>query len=199
MNARPGLSATVSPPATVSPSETVSLWRHVRAIALLPLLNVVAIPAAIVVATDSAGGAARVADLMGALRLSAGAALVAGGLILVSSAIQLFVRQGHGTLAPWDPPTAFVLAGPYRRCRHPMKLGLFLILLGHSLIFASLPLLVWFAAFAAVNAVYIAVSEEPALRRRFGKPYHDYCSHVPRWLPRRTPWTPVGEAAGERA
>ena len=46
------------------------------------------------------------------------------------------------------------------------------------------------ATFFALNAVWFPLVEEPGLVQRFGEDYENYGRHVPRWLPRRTPWTP---------
>jgi protein-S-isoprenylcysteine O-methyltransferase Ste14 len=46
------------------------------------------------------------------------------------------------------------------------------------------PIGLWAATFIAINAIYIPLSEEPALRRRFGPPYAHYLQTVPRFLPR---------------
>jgi protein-S-isoprenylcysteine O-methyltransferase Ste14 len=45
-------------------------------------------------------------------------------------------------------------------------------------------------AFALINLVFIAGFEEPQLEGRFGDEYRTYCRHVPRLVPRRTPWEP---------
>jgi protein-S-isoprenylcysteine O-methyltransferase Ste14 len=168
---------------------SVSSWRHVRAIVSLPLTNTVLIPAAIAAATDGIGTGLpfRVA-LPSAVRLGLGIGLLAAGVALVAGAIALFVRLGHGTLAPWDPPRTLVVAGLYRHSRNPMKLGLFATLLGEAVVLGSGPLLVWFTIFAAANVLYVRLSEEPALAARFGRRYAEYCRHVPRWMPRRKPW-----------
>jgi protein-S-isoprenylcysteine O-methyltransferase Ste14 len=164
-----------------SAARAVSPWRHARAIALLPFVNTVVIPAAILASTDEG------ADFSGSPAIAAlviGAALLAAGVALVAHSIRLFVRDGQGTLAPWDPTTALVADGAYRHLRNPMKAGLFLVLIAEAILLRSLPLLGWFVTFAVANVVYIRVSEEPALRRRFGAAYERYCENVPRWLPR---------------
>lgn len=168
----------------MTPSETdgahVSVARHVRAIALLPFTNTVVIPSVLLTLwppaprTDAAG-----------LALSlAGIALLLCGAALVAHSIRLFVQQGRGTLAPWDPTNELVAAGAYRYSRNPMKGGLFLVLAGEALIAQSPALAAWFACFALVNVVYIRLHEEPGLVRRFGDRYRNYCARVPRWLPR---------------
>ncbi len=97
--------------------------------------------------------------------------------------ILLFVRHGHGTLAPWDPTRELVGAGAYRYSRNPMKAGLFLILAGEALWLRSSALAWWFACFVVVNVVYIRLHEERGLRARFGEQYRHYCERVPRWWP----------------
>ena len=56
----------------------------------------------------------------------------------------------------------------------------------------TLGLLEWALGFMALNAAYIPLLEEPMLERRFGDDYRQYKRHVPRWVPRRTAWTPPG-------
>jgi protein-S-isoprenylcysteine O-methyltransferase Ste14 len=118
----------------------------------------------------------------------AGLVLVALGLALVAWTVALFARIGRGTLAPWDPTSRLVVAGPYRHVRNPMISGVLAVLLGEAAVFASVPLLLWFAAVFLVNAVYFPLVEEPGLRRRFGDEYEAYRVSVPRWIPRRRPW-----------
>jgi protein-S-isoprenylcysteine O-methyltransferase Ste14 len=62
------------------------------------------------------------------------------------------------------------------------------LILGQALLFANLHLLAyavlpWLAAY-----VFVLLYEEPTLRRSFGAEYETYCAHVPRWIPRLTPW-----------
>lgn len=159
--------------------------RHIASIVLLPVMNTVVIPGAILLSTESAGfawlrssPAALIASLTAALLL-----LIAGGTLVVASIAQ-FVRDGRGTLAPWDPPQRLVIRGPYRYCRNPMKAGLFCLLAAEVLLLGSAPLLYWFFAFTSVNLAYIRYFEEPGLRKRFGTSYTAYCRQVPRWIPR---------------
>lgn len=160
----------------------MSVWRHLLAIGLLPLMVTVVVPGLLVWR-----GAADVAAWP--LVLS-GAVLIVLGLALVAWTAALFARVGGGTLAPWDPTSRLVVMGPYRHVRNPMISGVLSILLGEAALFASLALLLWFAAVLAANAVYFPLVEEPGLRRRFGAAYDDYRANVPRWLPRFRPWEP---------
>jgi protein-S-isoprenylcysteine O-methyltransferase Ste14 len=66
--------------------------------------------------------------------------------------------------------------------------GVLFVLLGESVLTASVPLVQWFLIFAVINAMYIPLLEEPMLVNRFGDEYLTYKRHVPRWIPRLTPW-----------
>jgi protein-S-isoprenylcysteine O-methyltransferase Ste14 len=163
-----------------APGARVSAWRHARAIALLPLMNTVIIPSALLALwppARSAGASQAAVALIGI-------ALLLGGGALVAHSIRLFVAFGRGTLAPWDPTQELVAVGAYRYSRNPMKGGLFLVLAGEALLAQSAALAGWLALFALVNVAYIRLHEEPALARRFGERYRDYCTRVPRWWPR---------------
>ncbi len=167
--------------ATVASTTNVTPWRHVRAIALLPFMNTVVVPSVLLALWPAPTGA----PIRGiaVLAMAAGTLLLCAGVALIVHSIRLFVRWGHGTLAPWDPTRLLVSAGAYRFTRNPMKGGLFLVLLGETLALRSAALAVWLVCFALVNIVYIRVSEEPGLLARFGTPYRDYCARVPRWWP----------------
>lgn len=121
---------------------------------------------------------------------AAGIAVFLAGLVLAAGTIRRFATQGEGTLAPWDPPRKLVVAGVYRRVRNPMISGVLGMLAGEGLFFGSTAVLEWFAVFAALNAIYIPLIEEPGLMVRFGRDYLVYRAHVPRWIPRVTPWEP---------
>jgi protein-S-isoprenylcysteine O-methyltransferase Ste14 len=162
----------------------VSAWRHALAILLLPFTATVLVPVALVRDYDLGGLPLRVAGVLS----------VALGLWLFVTTVALFARLGRGTLAPWDSTTRLVVAGPYRRVRNPMISGVLFVLLGEAAILAAPELLAWAGIFLAVNAVWMPLVEEPGLRRRFGGAYEEYAAHVPRWLPRPTPWSPTAEA-----
>jgi protein-S-isoprenylcysteine O-methyltransferase Ste14 len=160
----------------------VSVWRHLRAIGLLPVTVAVVVPGLILWRSEAELGAWPLA--------TAGIVLIAIGLVLVSWTVALFARIGKGTLAPWDPTSRLVVVGPYRHVRNPMISGVLAVVLGEAALFGSVPLLVWFGAVFAVNAVYFPLVEEPDLRRRFGEDYEAYRAAVPRWVPRLRPWEP---------
>jgi protein-S-isoprenylcysteine O-methyltransferase Ste14 len=167
----------------------MSAWRHALAIALLPGAAAVAVPAIILLAGEGPSIGWGLPGWAAALLVLIGGALIAAGLALGVWTLRLFVRIGKGTLAPWDPTRHLVVEGPYSRVRNPMITGVLAVLIGEAALFGSPGLLIWCALFLGVNWVYFILHEEPGLERRFGAEYRAYRHNVPRWIPRRTPWT----------
>lgn len=168
----------------------MGMWRHARAIALLPGVAAVAVPAIILVIGERPSLGWGLDAGLAALAVVLGLALIAVGLALWVWTVRLLARIGKGTLAPWDPTRRLVVEGPYSRVRNPMITAVLAVLVGEAVLFGSSGLLVWCAAFLAINWVYFVLHEEPALERRFGDEYRAYRLSVPRWIPRRTPWRP---------
>jgi protein-S-isoprenylcysteine O-methyltransferase Ste14 len=169
------------------------LWilRHLVAIAVLPFTVTVLVP--VWLARRYATSLAIASSVTGLAGQCAGLVLLAiGGLLFVAS-LRRFVREGRGTLAPWDPPRRLVVRGPYRYVRNPMISGVVLILFGEASILLSRPHFLWALFFLGINAVYIPLVEEPMLADRFGGDYEEYCRQVPRLVPRPRAWTPGSE------
>ncbi|OQS12830.1 hypothetical protein B0T36_22990 [Nocardia donostiensis] len=166
-------------------------WRQIRAIVPFPGMVTVVIPAVILWATGLSTG---LDDLPTAARVSAvavGVVLLTLGLMLFVWTVVLFAQDGKGTLAPFDAPTELVVDGPYRHVRNPMYTGVFSILAGEVLVFQSWPILVWLVVFAALAVTIVPHKEECWLADRFTEQYFVYRAHVPRWIPRLTPWSPT--------
>ncbi len=115
-----------------------------------------------------------------------GVVLFLAGAALGLTTIGLFIFEGLGTPAVFDPPKKFVPKGPYRLVRNPMYVGGVSMLFGLGLYLASVSMVIF--AFVAILLIhtFVVLAEEPGLRKRFGKEYEDYCRTVPRWIPRIT-------------
>jgi protein-S-isoprenylcysteine O-methyltransferase Ste14 len=74
--------------------------------------------------------------------------------------------------------------GPYGVVRNPMYWSVASVMLGEAAVFHSLALAELAVAFFAGVNLFVLFYEEPALRRKFGEEYEEYCRRVPRWLPR---------------
>ena len=109
--------------------------------------------------------------------------MVAGAAIGLAC-VATFVFRGRGTPAPFDPPRQFVAVGLYRYVRNPMYIGGALLLAGFALFLRSGAALLFCLPWLLLAHIFVLLYEEPALRRRFGATYEEYCRTVPRWIPR---------------
>ena len=118
-----------------------------------------------------------------------GAIFVAAGLLTLLETFSRFALQGLGSPAPVYPAQRLVVTGLYRYVRNPMYVGVLSAIFGQALLFGNATLLGYAALIWAAFFVFVLVYEEPTLKASFGSEYEGYCAHVPRWVPRLTPWT----------
>jgi protein-S-isoprenylcysteine O-methyltransferase Ste14 len=123
------------------------------------------------------------------LAVAAGVLLVVAGLAVLVACFVRFVREGGGTPAPVAPTRELVVGGVYRFVRNPMYLAVGAIIAGQALMFASLAVLGWLVCFAIAVVAFVVGYEQPTLRSTYGASYDAYCSAVPGWWPRLTPWS----------
>jgi len=95
-----------------------------------------------------------------------------------------FTFNGRGTPAPIDPPKELVAVGLYRFVRNPMYVSGLITLIGWILWSPSLPLIIAPFLFFTAAHLFTTLYEEPTLGKKFGAAYADYCTKVPRWIPR---------------
>ena len=107
--------------------------------------------------------------------------LIAVGAGLCWKTVSLFIESGEGIPAPFDPPRKLVIRGPYIYMRNPMMVAVCLVLSGEALLFASVPLGLWFLFFFGLCLILIPLWEEPDLEKRFVESYREYKQKVPRW------------------
>ena len=112
------------------------------------------------------------------------AGVIAAGTALYVWCVWNFAAVGSGTPGPWDAPSRFVAAGPYRWVRNPIYIAALLIVLGEAWLFMSPWLLAYAGTLAVCFHLFVTGYEERTLRRRFGRTYLDYRRAVPRWIPR---------------
>jgi protein-S-isoprenylcysteine O-methyltransferase Ste14 len=118
-----------------------------------------------------------------------GVLLMAFGVAVVLESFARFAIQGIGTPAPVFPTRHLVVQGPYRYVRNPMYVAVTALILGQALLLGDIHLLAYAVFPWLVAHVFVLTYEEPTLRKTFGAEYETYCAHVPRWLPRFTPWS----------
>ena len=130
-----------------------------------------------------------------------GGAIIALAMVLLIECFVRFALKGGGTPAPVAPAQELVVSGFYARVRNPMYVAVTALVLGQALVFASAALIaygfiIWFAFL-----MFVLYYEEPRLRAEFPETYPAYFEHVPRWIPRLTPWKPetVKDAEGSNS
>lgn len=123
----------------------------------------------------------------------AAAALIVAGLAPGLESVRRFINVGRGTLVPTAPPERLVVSGLYRYVRNPMYVGVLVALAGEAVLFRSEGVAME-AVLACVGFnLFVWLYEERTLARRYAEEYARYRRHVPRWLPRLTPWEGMEE------
>src|SRR5262245_25907570 len=110
-----------------------------------------------------------------------GIVVIAMGFFLALVSLNLFRRSGTPP-RPGMKATALVTAGPFRRTRNPMYLGLITILVGVAILVGSfsplivIPIVVWI-----IHSQFVR-REEKWMEEWFGEAYLEYKKRTPRWL-----------------
>ena len=118
------------------------------------------------------------------IQLALGGSLIILGLYIICITVFLFTNYGKGTPAPYSPPKILVAIGIYKFVRNPMMIGVWSVLIGETVLFMNVGILIWFLIFVAASILFVAIWEEQDLEKRFGEPYRQYKKQVPRWVPR---------------
>ena len=114
--------------------------------------------------------------------------LITVGVIGLLDSFVRFAVQGVGTPAPVFPTRHLVVTGLYRYVRNPMYVAVVSTILGQGLILGNVTLLEYGGLVWLLFHLFVLVYEEPTLRASFGSEYKLFCTEVPRWIPRFTPW-----------
>ncbi len=108
--------------------------------------------------------------------------LIAGALVMLPGLVLRGLASGHV-----QKDAELTTSGPYAYTRNPLYLGSFLLAAGFAMAARSWWIVgMMLAMFAAIYVPVIA-AEERYLRQKFSN-YDDYARHVPRMLPRLTPY-----------
>ena len=117
-----------------------------------------------------------------------GAVLIAVGAVGLLDSFGRFALQGLGTPAPVFPTRHLVVSGLYRFVRNPMYVAVVAAILGQGMVLGSVALVQYGGLVWLLFHLFVLMYEEPTLRCAYGSEYESFCAHVPRWLPRFTPW-----------
>jgi len=113
-----------------------------------------------------------------------GSYLMWGGALLALLCTIYMFFFGKGSPLVTSPPKKLVISGIFAYIRHPMMWSLLVVILGEAIFFGSYLILVWLVAWARIGHLIVVKYEEPQMEHRFGAEYKEYCSKVPRWIPK---------------
>jgi len=114
--------------------------------------------------------------------------LMALGAVILAEAFLRFALKGLGTPAPVYPTSHLVVSGTYRFVRNPMYVAVVSLVLGQGALFGDIRVVLYGMFCWLAMHLFVLLYEEPTLRRSFPAEYAEFCAHVPRWIPRLTPW-----------
>lgn len=111
-----------------------------------------------------------------------GRLLIAAGIAL-NIWTDLIFKKESTTVKPHEEPLKLITAGPFRVSRHPMYLGMTMILFGLPLILSGHPAAFVFPiAFVMAMEMLFIPFEEANCEKIFKKSYFEYKKDVRRWI-----------------
>jgi protein-S-isoprenylcysteine O-methyltransferase Ste14 len=110
------------------------------------------------------------------------------GALLAAAGVGLNVEGDRGfqrartTMHPFGQPRVLVTTGVFAHSRHPMYLGMMLLVIGlATLLGYATPFALTAPLWAALNWRFIP-HEERVMSNAFGQGYQEYRAHTRRWL-----------------
>ena len=110
-----------------------------------------------------------------------GSVIVILGIGINIWADQIFKKE-KTTVKPGEKSKKLVNYGPFKISRHPMYLGMFMILLGLSVLLGSLITFIFPLFFIIIMEIIFIPFEEKNMKKFFGKRYIKYKNKVRRWI-----------------
>ena len=106
---------------------------------------------------------------------------IAVGPVLIMWCDLLFKKM-ETTVKPYEQPTQLLISGPFRISRHPMYLGMVMLLLGVAIVHGTLVSFVFPVVFGILMELLFIPFEEANLERILGRQYLEYKQRVRRWV-----------------
>jgi protein-S-isoprenylcysteine O-methyltransferase Ste14 len=93
----------------------------------------------------------------------------------------IFKKQ-NTAVKPDEKPSRLIESGPFRISRHPMYLGMIVILLGIAILMGSLSAFIFPIIFFLIMQFKYIPQEEKIMENEFGKAYLDYKKKARKWI-----------------
>lgn len=91
-------------------------------------------------------------------------------------------KRERTTVKPFEKSTALIVSGVFTISRHPMYLGMLLILLGIAILMGTLTPLIVVVIFGILMELVFVETEERMLQEQFGERWLAYRSKVRKWI-----------------
>ena len=111
----------------------------------------------------------------------AGVLLIGIGIWLNIWADCLF-KVKNTTVKPFEKTTYFIQEGPFRFSRHPMYLGMVIILVGVAILLGSVSPFICPLSFFITISIFFIPQEEKTLEKTFGQDFINYKRRVRCWI-----------------
>lgn len=103
------------------------------------------------------------------------------GFLINLIADQAF-KKNHTTVKPFEESTSLITTGVFRLSRHPMYLGMVLMVGGIALLLGTLTPFLVIPVFALLMEMMFVRIEERMLASKFGDAWWQYQKNVRRWI-----------------
>jgi len=106
--------------------------------------------------------------------------------LLVGIALNLLadmaLKKAQTTVKPFEDSSTLITTGVFRVCRHPMYLGMILMVSGVAVILGTYTPLFIVLIFAVLMELVFVRMEERMLEVQFGHVWDDYSKRVRKWI-----------------
>ncbi len=102
--------------------------------------------------------------------------------VIINIWADILFKKNKTTVKPTKTPSSLIVSGPFKISRHPMYLGMALILLGTAIFLGTFITFLFPIIFIILMELLFIPFEEKNLEGKFGKKYFDYKVKVGRWI-----------------
>ncbi len=102
--------------------------------------------------------------------------------IILNLITNLYLKRFHTTVKPDKTPSTLITTGPFSISRHPMYLGMMLILIGEAIVLGSMISFLMPVLFMVLMQRLFISIEGQTLKIYFPQQFASYSKQVRRWV-----------------